>query len=270
MVFWPADSQCYTLLHKGPCRDDEWLVLEEDGNGGVEIVCRERICPCKGKDPQLCEVWYDEDDACRENKCRVALAAEQQGICEEGEQLLVNPFGMGVCGCRSDPPHMKWADDGRCYELYTQGPCPENHTVQFSLPMEELLCVAEICPEGMTLYRDGRCYSLYTRGPCDDYSELVLDPSSKEPVCLPTQNHKVKRIFDLAPKNLREERERNSILGNLRVQMNSRVQEQKKNDRGSFSSLFEQRRKKSRYNKTTKMAIGFLEWLRSYKKVLRY
>lgn len=50
-VFWPADRQCHTLLHQGPCQEGQWLVLEEGRGAEVDIVCRERPCPCttKGK-----------------------------------------------------------------------------------------------------------------------------------------------------------------------------------------------------------------------------
>ena len=54
------------------------------------MVCRERLCPCTAERPELCEVEVEDGD-CR---CRVALAAAQDGICEPGEQLLVSPKGQ--------------------------------------------------------------------------------------------------------------------------------------------------------------------------------
>jgi hypothetical protein len=66
------------------------------------------------------KVWYDEGESdkhsrsrqpnhqpnCGGSHCRVALAAEQDGICGEGEQLRLNPFGKGVCDCRD--AHERW------------------------------------------------------------------------------------------------------------------------------------------------------------------
>ena len=57
---------------------------------GQTVVCRERLCPCTAERPELCEVEVEGGD-CR---CRVALAAAQDGICEPGEQLLVSPTGQ--------------------------------------------------------------------------------------------------------------------------------------------------------------------------------
>ena len=54
------------------------------------MVCRERLCPCLASMPELCEVEVETGD-CR---CRVALAAAQEGLCDAGEQLLVSPTGQ--------------------------------------------------------------------------------------------------------------------------------------------------------------------------------
>ena len=57
---------------------------------GEAVVCRERLCPCLASTPDLCEVEVETGD-CR---CRVALAAAQEGLCDAGEQLLVSPTGQ--------------------------------------------------------------------------------------------------------------------------------------------------------------------------------
>ncbi len=214
-VFWPPDGRCHQLLQRGPCNDTEWLVLVEDFPGSVAIKCRSRRCPCSPEEPQLCEVWHEGGGECAD-RCVVALAAEQEMLCRKGEQLLLSPFGVGVCGCRVHPPHARWHLDGACYALHTQGPCPTNHTFQWSPPTVRSLCVPSLCPAGLVLHSDGRCYAIGERGPCDENSTFVLE--SVDPACKPTVA--VKRIFDMAPNRyLRRERQRNTILGSLRVRL---------------------------------------------------
>ncbi len=110
-VFWPGDGQCYDLLQRGPCsRDDHWLVLKQKPRSAeVEVVCQKRPCPCNPRDPTLCEVWYEGEAGPCGSHCRVALAAEQDGVCGQGEQLRLTPFGTGVCECRDG--HERWGRD---------------------------------------------------------------------------------------------------------------------------------------------------------------
>ena len=117
-IYWPDDDQCYNLLTQGPCQAKQWLILRNT-TSAVEVVCAHRPCPCDPAAPDLCEVEM-EDGPCQ---CKVALAAAQDGICDIGEQLLVNPFGFGECGCITSPPHTNWPQDGRCYPVYSRGPC---------------------------------------------------------------------------------------------------------------------------------------------------
>ena len=86
-IFWPADGECYSLLTRGPCARDTWLVAR-----GGHVTCQPRACPCDPALPGLCEVELRNVTACgdtRHGSCVVALAAEQDGHCGEGEQLLV-------------------------------------------------------------------------------------------------------------------------------------------------------------------------------------
>jgi len=118
-VFWPPDSKCYSLLTKGPCAEDEWLVTRDSC-----VTCLPRTCPCDPLTrPELCEVQL-RHVTCNHG-CVVAAAAVQDGHCRPGEQLLVSPAGYGECGCVSDPPHLRWPRDGRCYQVNTRGPCSE-------------------------------------------------------------------------------------------------------------------------------------------------
>ena len=67
-------------------------------------------------DPLLCEVPYESSSVCGP-QCRVAAAAEQDGLCGRGEQLLLTPFGEGACGCRVEPPHRRYRDGARCFQV---------------------------------------------------------------------------------------------------------------------------------------------------------
>ncbi len=219
-IYWPESRRCYSLLQQGPCRRNFWLVLNQLSSTRVEIACRRRPCPCEADNPTLCEVLFDDDNCRGGKRCRVSLAAEQDGICPRGEQLLVSPFGEGICGCRVDPPHMRSPVDGRCHPLHSRGPCAANETLQFDPTSKKPLCVPRVCVEpGHALHSDGRCYEIGSRGPCDGDSIFNTDASNRDPRCKPRQNH-VKRIFDLAPSRLRDDGlHRQSIIGNLRVQM---------------------------------------------------
>jgi len=239
-VLWRRDGRCYPLLHRGPCPDGQWLVLAADGRGQVWTTCEERTCPCSPDDPLMCEVRYEANrrngghhgQLC-ESGCRVALAAEQDGLCGRGEQLLVSPYGRGICGCRRTArggkrsPHIRWPEDQTCYPLHERGPCPANQTLQYDAKNARIVCVATLCPQGMILYRDGRCYRLHRQGPCQPGFSLMLaeqegfddeDISSSDPICKPDNDSRVKRVFDLAPGGeMREELHRNRLVGSLRA-----------------------------------------------------
>ena len=83
-VYWPPTRSCHHLLTQGPCGEDEWLVLDTDQD---TVICSTRLCPCDPSMPDLCEVEMEdvEEGGCR---CRVALAAAQDGICQTGKNIL--------------------------------------------------------------------------------------------------------------------------------------------------------------------------------------
>ena len=207
-IYWPYDDQCYTLLQQGPCLDDEWLSLIEGSNlsnNDITILCQKRPCPCRKTDPQLCEVQitkkvFDCGREREEKTCHVALAAEQDGICDEGEQIIVTPFGDGICGCRLNPPHMRWNGDGKCYPLLSHGsPCLENQSLQFSETDNQALCVATLCKPRFVLFEDGRCYILDTQGPCDEIEKLGINSKTYELECIPQVRSLQRSLWGLFP-----------------------------------------------------------------------
>ena len=203
-IYWPDDDRCHTLLQQGPCLDDEWLILKQSNND-IVIMCQKRPCPCRTSDPSLCEVLItkkvtDCGQEREEKACHVALAAEQDGICDDGEQIIVTPFGDGICGCRLSPVHMKWNGDGKCHPLLYQGsPCPENQSLQFSKIENRALCVATLCKPGYVLYEDGGCYRLDTQGPCEEVEKLGINTKTHELECM-SENKKLQRsLWGLFP-----------------------------------------------------------------------
>jgi len=193
-VYWPKDGQCYDLLSAGPCSRGEWLVLEADGRDD-RVVCKTRTCPCDSVHPEYCEVEVRDGDC----QCKVAMAAAQDGLCDVGEQLLLDPYGFGVCGCISSPPHITWPVDGKCYPLSTQGPCNETFQLAMSSTFGEPFCKPALCEnERSVMWNDGACYDLGTRGPCDEIELLSIDEESLEPRCI-VEESRVKRMFDTLP-----------------------------------------------------------------------
>eukprot|EP00092_Neocalanus_flemingeri_P002865 GFUD01003063.1.p1 GENE.GFUD01003063.1~~GFUD01003063.1.p1 ORF type:complete len:434 (-),score=89.18 GFUD01003063.1:213-1514(-) len=193
-IYWPVDHQCYSLLTQGPCPAKEWLVLRNTSSGD-QVVCADRPCPCDPAAPDLCEVEV-ENSPCQ---CKVALAAAQDGICEIGEQLLVNPFGFGECGCISSPPHTSWPPDGRCYPVYSRGPCQAAFILTISDSSLEPTCQPSLCPEGKVLF-EGKCHYLGYQGACEELEILTLDSDTLEPRCV-LNTSKVKRVYDIIPNN---------------------------------------------------------------------
>ena len=173
-IYWPADSQCYTLLTQGPCHSGHWLVASKIQprynwqKPQIKIHCKAKKCPCLASDPDFCEVEM-ENSAVNCRGCVTALAAEQDGICGQGEQLFNSPFGYGICGCRTKPHlHVPWNEDGKCYPLLGKGPCRENETLHWSQRSERPICMPRICPEGLVLSAlDGRCHFMHTQGNWD-------------------------------------------------------------------------------------------------------
>ena len=208
-VYWPHTDQCYTLLQQGPCNDNEWLVLNEGLSviEDINISCKIRPCPCRKTDSYLCEVLITKSSTdCGISKqqsqsCQVAMAAEQDGICAKGEQIIVTPFGDGICGCRLNPAHIRWnGDDGNCYPLFDHGePCLENESLQFSPIEKRSVCVASLCKRGFVLYEDGRCYRIDTQGPCSDISKLGIDSKTHELKCIVNENQQKRSLWGLLP-----------------------------------------------------------------------
>jgi len=265
-VFWPEDQQCYDLLSAGPCGSEQWLVLEKDPEDSSDddqhvqhrVVCKQRACPCDAARPEFCEVEMREGSC----KCRVALAAAQDGVCDAGEQLLLDPYGFGVCGCIVSPPHSTWPADGKCYPLYTQGPCAKGYQLSKSPSTLEPSCRPAICGnERSVLWEDGECYPLGEQGPCENVEVLTIDEETLEPKCHLLQS-KVKRLFDAIPGGYIQK-------GPVSVSMKAHncILDRRgkcKNSFRSYSSI-SRKRKNKLYIRRRKSSRNYINWLKQFK-----
>jgi len=104
-----------------------------------------------------------------------------------------------VCGCISSPPHIPWPQDGKCYPLYTQGPCQEGYQLSISTSFSEPSCTPALCGnERSILWSDGQCYRLGSQGPCQDVELLTIHHQTLKPHCQVVESQ-VKRVFDMLP-----------------------------------------------------------------------
>merc|ERR1719213_916966 len=221
-VYWPRDRECYSLLERGPCQAEEWLVVR-----GEDISCQPRPCPCHPDAPELCEVELRNVTGSSCQRCVVARAAAQDGLCQPGEELLVNPAGYGECGCQTEPPHLRWPGDDQCYPLTTRGPCRPGFSLQLGRDSQPA-CEASRCGEGEVEYQGGggggegtQCHVLGLRGPCMELEILSLHPDTLQPRCEP--DIKVSRSPWYAIPRFRRGRVRVGALPTSRKQTNCRV-----------------------------------------------
>jgi len=116
MILW-EDGNCYHLATSGPCENGKWLVLDSITDGVASIKCKEPKCS-EG-------IWFSEFCSCFTGDA----IDEQRGPCGQNEDILINPYGEGVCSCKDRfIRHV----DGLCYEIGSDGPCAENETFTWS------------------------------------------------------------------------------------------------------------------------------------------
>jgi len=134
-LLW-LDGKCYQLASTGPCMEGSWLVLDSIADG------QQPIMKCKNK---KCNdgIWWPKTCSCIKEPVllkaqHIHLSNKQNLVnpCDEDEQILVDPYGDGVCGCKDN-----FVRDaaGKCYELGKQGPCQDYEV--FSMEDGLTLCI---------------------------------------------------------------------------------------------------------------------------------
>ena len=103
-------GECYHPTTKGPCEEDEWLVVKDS----ELLVCEKN--PCTKPD----QVYFN-------GKCENIYADAVCGKTALGQRLFVNERGEGVCGCDDG----WWEDEeGICRQEFTRGGCEENKIIR--------------------------------------------------------------------------------------------------------------------------------------------
>jgi len=116
-VLW-EDGHCYSLATTGPCEEGSWLVLDSIVDGVPIIKCKKPKC-VEG-------VWFSEFCSCFPI---VGSVDDPVGPCQDNEEVLINPYGDGVCSCKD---MFVRHTDGLCYQIGSEGPCAEKETFTWS------------------------------------------------------------------------------------------------------------------------------------------
>ncbi|KAJ8938717.1 hypothetical protein NQ318_005571 [Aromia moschata] len=116
--------------------------------------------------------------------------------CPEGMELspVSSKSGKQLSAeCRCPPQTAQSATDGKCYELFSLGPCekgyyfgPDTQYKSDNSKREWGVCQQlKPCASPSWIYwpKTGRCYQTLTRGPCPKGQLLTVDENSEIPVC---------------------------------------------------------------------------------------
>ncbi|XP_975550.1 uncharacterized protein LOC664451 [Tribolium castaneum] len=110
--------------------------------------------------------------------------------CSNDMELSPSPTKSGEqkfsAECRCPPMKAQSARDGKCYDLYSRGPCEKgfyfapdtNYTDDNSKRLWGVCTQSRPCPGPNEIFwpRDGRCYHKLTKGPCPKGQLLTTDP----------------------------------------------------------------------------------------------
>jgi len=104
------DGECYQFASTGPCEDHQWFVLDSIVDGKPVAKCQDRRC-------EEGSVWSSNSCSCASLQLEDQNATVKTGIeshCKEGEQLVVSPYGVGVCAVNNNL-------NNRIFELLKDG-----------------------------------------------------------------------------------------------------------------------------------------------------
>ena len=99
-IIW-HDGNCYPLASRGPCKRENWLLLENIAGNIPIIKCKNRKCQ-QG-------VWSSKSCSC-----------VQGTFCDKNEDTLIDPYGNGVCSCKDS--YVRHSN-GDCFKVGSIGPC---------------------------------------------------------------------------------------------------------------------------------------------------
>ncbi|XP_044730148.1 uncharacterized protein LOC123293402 [Chrysoperla carnea] len=202
-IWWPRDERCYQKLTRGPCPEGQLLIK----NSEDELP----TCDCRHDNKDLQLYYWNQGNSCHElytpgpcttkghlflpgGKCGCSVDLPHFhretsqcyklgdiGPCSAGHQFKIVPGNNELktghvrakCVCKEG--YVFWKRDGKCYRLYTQGPCDLG---QFLI--NSTSCMNVPCDKGYLYFpKESTCYRIGSQGPCNNGYVVTFDYSSR-------------------------------------------------------------------------------------------
>ncbi|XP_023328066.1 uncharacterized protein LOC111701134 [Eurytemora carolleeae] len=195
------NGECVKIFSSSVCPNQtQWVVMKKEKNT-LEAVCQEK--PCKND-----EIFYQKDCKCH---------GVDSDACGLNEDLYINIYGYGMCTCK--PNHAVHAGDGKCYPIYSTGPCSAG---SMFVPSTDLsgTCKPTVCIEGKVYLNAGvnedpenvndpdsdiNCFAIGDSEPCADDKKVGIDEKF-EITCIEdsrlnpsNQNEEGIKAFNISP-----------------------------------------------------------------------
>lgn len=100
-LYFPNQQQCYQIGSRGPCNSNQVVVFDFTAQSSVDGISYNGLCGCSG----------------------IISSLDQQCSSETGQYKMKT--------CESTPGMAEF--EGKCYKLYTRGPCGQGQWLQPSL-----------------------------------------------------------------------------------------------------------------------------------------
>jgi len=228
------EGNCVDLLSSAPCKNNsKWVVMKRTG---PHMLATCDLKPC----PSAQEIFHQED-------CKCYNSTNTGQVCAQGEQLWLNPYGHGMCGCQHG---FVLFTDGKCYPVGSSGPCKDGK-ILIEVDLGEGRCAE--CPvdfvqisetesrkrRQISFHNDSpnknvttqsntnstlslpknRCFKLGEAGPCQDGSEVGLDvnftvkcvPIKRSNTTHNTSTHSVNSTHNASPISVSDVNLRNAF-----------------------------------------------------------
>ena len=172
-VYWEKTRSCYREFTPGPCKAGQFLVKGNDGVG----FCSKNPC-------SKAHLYFPSASDPSQGHC---YKVGGQGPCPLGELVVFESYSgksyRGDCGCSPGYNQNYWAEDGRCYEWYSRGPCPASFMFRYNKLDRRTECQCDT-QSGFVFWNETqRCYRVYTQGPCPTNAWLIPTGNMSEVYC---------------------------------------------------------------------------------------
>merc|ERR1712013_526186 len=190
MVPW-LDGKCYQLASTGPCQDGSWLVFDSVVDGNPIMKCKNKRCSDGIWWPKTCSC-ITESVLLKSQNLDFSNISNFVSPCGAKEELLVSPYGDGICGCQ--PNHVR-DKEGECYEVGTQGPCEEGQVVSYEGGESSCADPANVVNRIFDLTNDCQCYNRKASDVCG-VNEQLYDDIFGQGVCGCSPGHAIWEVDD--------------------------------------------------------------------------